>query len=111
MTCSAPDGAIGVAVGDGMGRDVAAAAAMGQMRSVLRSYAYESSSPSVVLDRMDRLVQGFEMAEVATASYGRLLLQGGTATLLFSNAGHPPPLVRRPDGVVERLDPVRRPPR
>ena len=63
-----PDGAIGVAIGDVMGHDLAAAAAMGQLRSVLRSYAYEGSSPSVVLDRLDRLVQDFEMAQLAPRS-------------------------------------------
>jgi serine phosphatase RsbU (regulator of sigma subunit) len=99
-----PDGAIGVAIGDVMGHDVTAAAAMGQLRSVLRSYAYEGSSPSVVLDRMDRLVQGFGMAEVATAIYGRLILDHGSGVFLFSNAGHLPPLIRRTDGSVERVD-------
>ncbi len=99
-----PDGAIGVAIGDVMGHDVTAAAAMGQLRSVLRSYAYEGSSPSVVLDRMDRLVQGFDMADVATAIYGRLILDRGVGLLLFSNAGHLPPLIRHVDGTVERLD-------
>jgi serine phosphatase RsbU (regulator of sigma subunit) len=99
-----PDGAVGVAIGDVMGHDVAAAAAMGQLRSVLRSYAYEGSSPSIVLDRLDRLVQGFEMAEVATAIYGRLILDHGIGMLLFSNAGHLPPLVRHPNGSVHRLD-------
>jgi serine phosphatase RsbU (regulator of sigma subunit) len=99
-----PDGAIGLAIGDVMGHDLAAAAAMGQLRSVLRSYAYEGSSPSVVLDRLDRLVQGFEMAEVATAIYGRLLLHRGAGTLLFANAGHLPPLVRHQDGTVSQLD-------
>jgi len=99
-----PDGAIGIAVGDVMGHDVSAAAAMGQLRSVLRSYAYEGSSPAVVLDRMDRLVQGFDMAEVATAIYGRLLLHRGTGMLLFANAGHLPPMVRHQDGTVVRLD-------
>jgi serine phosphatase RsbU (regulator of sigma subunit) len=99
-----PDGAIGVAVGDVMGHDVTAAAAMGQLRSVLRSYAYEGSSPSIVLDRLDRLVQGFGMAEVATAIYGRLILDHGTGMFVYSNAGHLPPLVRHPGGRVERLD-------
>jgi hypothetical protein len=101
-----PDGAIGVAIGDVMGHDVTAAAAMGQLRSVLRSYAYEGSSPSVVLDRMDRLVQGFGMAEVATANYGRLILDHGNGMFLYSNAGHLPPLLRHPGGRVERLDRV-----
>jgi serine phosphatase RsbU (regulator of sigma subunit) len=99
-----PDGAIGVAIGDVMGHDISAAAAMGQLRSVLRSYAYEGSSPSVVMDRMDRLVQGFGMAEIATAIYGRLILDHGVGLLLFSNAGHLPPLIRHVDGRVERLD-------
>jgi serine phosphatase RsbU (regulator of sigma subunit) len=99
-----PDGAIGIAIGDVMGHDVTAAAAMGQLRSVLRSYAYEGSSPSTVLDRMDRLVQGFEMAEVATAIYGRLILDRGTGLFLFCSAGHLPPVVRDPDGTVRRLD-------
>jgi serine phosphatase RsbU (regulator of sigma subunit) len=98
-----PDGAIGIAIGDVMGHDVAAAAAMGQLRSVLRSYAYEGSSPSVVLERMDRLVQGFEMAQVATAIFGRLLRDESGATLLFANAGHLPPIVRRPAGNAVQL--------
>ncbi len=99
-----PDGAIGLAIGDVMGHDIAAAAAMGQLRSVLRSYAYEGSSPSVVLDRLDRLVQDFEMAQLATAIYGRLLLDPEGATLAFTNAGHLPPLVRTPDGAVTSLE-------
>jgi len=112
-----PDGAIGVAIVDVMGHDLAAAAAMGQLRSVLRSYAYEGSSPSVVLDRLDRLVQDFEMAQLATAIYGRLVLDdqpaasaadagvggGRSGTLLFTNAGHLPPLLRLPDGTVRVL--------
>jgi hypothetical protein len=99
-----PDGVIGVAIGDVMGHDVTAAASMGQLRSVLRSYAYEGSSPSIVLDRMDRLVQGFEMAALATAIYGRLIIDRGEGLFLFCNAGHLPPLVRHVDGSVQRLE-------
>jgi len=99
-----PDGAIGVAIGDVMGHDVTAAASMGQLRSVLRSYAYEGSSPSIVLDRMDRLVQGFEMAALATAIYGRLIIDRGEGLFLFCNAGHLPPLIRHTDGSVQRLE-------
>lgn len=99
-----PDGAIGVAIGDVMGHDVQAAAAMGQLRSVVRSYAWEGTAPALVLDRLDRLVQGFDMAEIATAIYGRLVLEEDTATFRFANAGHLPPLLRRADGWVERVD-------
>jgi serine phosphatase RsbU (regulator of sigma subunit) len=99
-----PDGAIGIAVGDVMGHDLSAAAAMGQLRSVLRSYAYETSSPSLVIDRLDRLVQGFDMAEVATALYGRLTVADRTGRLLFTNAGHLPPLLRSPAGEIRLLE-------
>lgn len=95
-----PDGSVGVAVGDVMGHGLEAAAAMGQLRSVLRSYAFEGSSPAVVLERMDRLVQGFDMAQLATAIYGQLVLDEGGGRLKLSNAGHLAPLVRRADGTV-----------
>ena len=97
-----PDEAIGLAVGDVMGHDIAAAAAMGQLRSVLRSYAYASPSPADVLDRLDRLAQGFDMA-LATAVYGTLALQAGGGRLAFCNAGHVPPILRMADGRVRQL--------
>lgn len=98
-----PGGAVGLAIGDVMGHDIVAAAAMGKLRTVLRSYACEGSTPAVVLDRMDRLVQGFDMAQVATVIYARLILDQAGALLLYSNAGHLPPLVHHPDGQVSRL--------
>lgn len=100
-----PDGAVGLAVGDVMGHGVNAAAAMGQLRSVLRSYAWEGHSPAAVLDRLDHLVQGLGMAETATTICGRLTLDGeGAARLVYANAGHPPPLVHHPDGTVRLLE-------
>jgi len=97
-----PDGAVGVAIGDVMGHDLTAAAAMGQLRSVLQSYAWQGSSPAVVLDRLDQLVQGLDMAQLATCIYGRLELPalGGDGVLRLANAGHLPPAVRRGDGHV-----------
>ena len=99
-----PDGSVGVAVGDVMGHDLIAAAAMGQLRSVLRSYAWEGHRPSEVLERLDRLVQGLGMAQLATCVYGRLLPVEGGALLRYANAGHLPPVVQRRTGEVEVLD-------
>jgi serine phosphatase RsbU (regulator of sigma subunit) len=100
-----PDGAVGVAVGDVMGHDLTAAAAMGQLRSVLQSYAWQGSGPAVVLDRLDQLVQGLDMAQLATCIYGRLELPegGGDGRLRLANAGHLPPVLRGPDGGVRLL--------
>ncbi len=98
-----PDGPLGIAIGDVMGHDMAAAASMGQLRSVLQSYAWQGSEPDVVLDRLDQLVQGLDMAQLATCAYGRLELptEDGPGRLRLANAGHLPPALRRPDGTVE----------
>jgi len=100
-----PDGTIGVAIGDVMGHDLTAAAAMGQLRSVLRSYAWQGGGPAEVLDHLDELVQGLGMAQLATTVYGRLHLPSpdGPGMLRYSNAGHLPPALRTPDGSVRFL--------
>ncbi|MCW2614411.1 MAG: putative sensor protein [Frankiales bacterium] len=100
-----PDGTVGIAIGDVMGHDLAAAASMGQLRSVLQSYAWQGSSPAVVLDRLDQLVQGLAMAQLATCVYGRLDLPSpdGPGRLRLSNAGHLPPALRSPDGSVRLI--------
>lgn len=99
-----PDGAVGLAIGDVMGHGVTSAAAMGQLRSVLRSYAWEGHAPSAVLDRLDHLVQGLGMAGTATTVYARLTLDHQGGRLRYANAGHPPPLIQRPDGTVQLLE-------
>ena len=97
-----PDGPVGLAIGDVMGHDMAAAASMGQLRSVLQSYAWQGSEPDVVLDRLDQLVQGLDMAQLATCLYGRLELPtaDGPGRLRVANAGHLPLALRSPDGTV-----------
>jgi serine phosphatase RsbU (regulator of sigma subunit) len=99
-----PDGAVGLAIGDVMGHDMHAAAAMGQLRSVLRSYAWEGDSPAGVLDRLDRLVQGLHMAQLATTIYARLVPSDDGFVLTYANAGHLPPLLLTPDGKVVWLE-------
>ena len=93
-----PDGSIGLAIGDVMGHDLSAAAAMGQLRSVLRGYAWEGDAPASVLDRLDRLAQGMAMAELATVLYARVERAGAgrDAVLTVANAGHQPPILVAP---------------
>jgi serine phosphatase RsbU (regulator of sigma subunit) len=104
-----PDGATALAIGDVSGHDMAAAASMGQLRSILRGYAFAfADQPSVILQRLDEAIDGLRMGVVATASLGRLeqteeLRARGLRQLRWSNAGHPPPLLLRPDGSVEVL--------
>lgn len=100
-----PDGSAGLAIGDVMGHDMRAAASMGQLRSVFRSYAFEGSDPAAVLDRADRLVQTFGMAQLATAFAAYLSRQpDGSWSLRYANAGHLPPLLVEPTGRVRYLE-------
>ena len=106
-----PDGTTGIAVGDVVGHDLRAAAAMGQLRGVVRSYAWDGGQPGSVLDRCDQLVQGLEMAALATAVYARLEPPeaDGTRVLRYANAGHPTPLLLTPSSELVRLDGHRSP--
>ncbi len=99
-----PDGSIGLAVGDVVGHDMTAAAAMGQLRSLLRSLAWDGDRPARVLARTDEIVRGLDIADIATCVYARLRPAPDGAVLEYARAGHPPPLVRLPDGTVDRLD-------
>lgn len=106
-----PDGAVGIAVGDAMGHDLAAAAAMGKLRTILRSSAYGTTSPARVLKHVDRLVQDFAITQVATVVYMRLVRRPHThgGRLAYANAGHPPPLLVEPEGRVVVLKQGRSP--
>ncbi|WP_034611337.1 SpoIIE family protein phosphatase [Cellulomonas sp. URHD0024] len=100
-----PDGTVGLAVGDVVGHDLRAAASMGQLRSLLRSYAWEGSSPAEVLSRADELVRGLDIADIATCVYLRWSTRDdGGADISYARAGHPPPLLRLPGGSVVPLD-------
>jgi serine phosphatase RsbU (regulator of sigma subunit) len=106
-----PDGSVGIAIGDVVGHDVAAAAAMGHLRGVLRAVVWEAEDgdPGSVLARVDRLVQGLRVASLATMVYARAerpARLGEPWRVHVANAGHPPLLLRAPSGAVRLIDGV-----
>jgi PAS domain S-box-containing protein len=106
-----PDGSVGIVIGDVVGHDVAAAAAMGHLRGLLRACVWdaEDPEPGAVLARVDRLVQGLRVASLATMVYARAIRPDGPGRpwrLHVANAGHPPVLLRAPSGAVRLLDGV-----
>lgn len=102
-----PDDAIVLTVGDVMGHDFRAAAAMGQLRGLLRGIAYATEqSPAEILTSLDAAVDGLLAGTTATAIVAEVFpaeAEGRPRELVWSNAGHPPPLVRRAAGPVEVL--------
>jgi hypothetical protein len=106
-----PDESVALVVGDVVGHDVAAAAAMGHLRGLLRAVVWDAvdADPGAVLNRVDRLVQGLQVASLATMVYARAVrpeADGEPWTVHVANAGHPPMLLRRPDGAVQILSEV-----
>ena len=95
------DGRIGVVIGDVVGKGVRAAAMMGQLRNALRAFAFEHSDPQVVVSRLGKLVDG--MMEVPFATLAYLVVDPRTREVRYVVAGHPPPLVRAPDGTTTFL--------
>ena len=94
---------VGVVIGDVVGHDVEAAATMGQLRSVVRSYAFDITTPGPVLDRVDQLFGGMRIPRAASLVYSALRRgDAGTWVLQFSRAGHLPLLHVR-DGHARQL--------
>ncbi len=89
----------GIVVGDVVGHDVEAAAAMGQIRSVVRSAAHDVDDPGSVLMRVDQLAGGLGIGRMASLVYATLQrLDDGGWEMAWSSAGHLPPLLRRGSG-------------
>jgi PAS domain S-box-containing protein len=85
-------GRVGFAIGDVVGRGVEAAALMGQVRNVMRAYAFDSESPSAVVEQVNAWLRHHHPAgRMVTALYA--ILDIATGSLRFANAGHLPPLV------------------
>jgi PAS domain S-box-containing protein len=103
------EGATVLAIGDVVGHDSRAAAAMGQLRGLLRGISYSSGAPPAqVLTQLDRAIRGLALDTMATALVARLEqdeadLRRDVVRLRWSSAGHPPPVVVDPDGAVRVL--------
>lgn len=95
-----PDGALTLVVGDVAGHDESAAAAMGQLRSLVRGIAYTGlGSPATVLGALDRAMAGLAVGTVATALVAQVRpADDGGLVLVWSSAGHPPPVLRHGGG-------------
>ncbi|MGY1762504.1 PP2C family protein-serine/threonine phosphatase [Geodermatophilus sp. SYSU D00779] len=105
-----PDGATMLVIGDVVGHDSDAAAAMGQLRGLLRALAYDNDEPpSATLSRAEHVARGLAVSTMATVVLTRVerhpdVPVAGTRMLRWSNAGHLPPVLLAPDGSTTLLE-------
>ena len=97
-----PDGEVALVMGDVVGRGVRAASVMGQLRSACRIYAAQGQGPATVVQCLNEFAHDLGAGEMATLVY--VALDPSTGQGRWVGAGHPPPLVRSPDGSTAYLD-------
>jgi len=96
------DGRVALTVGDCVGHGLAAATVMGQLRSACRALLLEEPSPSAALAGLDRFAALLPGARCTTAFCAVLNLD--TGELVYSSAGHPPPIMVHADGTTVMLE-------
>ncbi|MBO0676725.1 SpoIIE family protein phosphatase [Mycolicibacterium sp. S2-37] len=96
------DGRIALVVGDCVGHGLTAATVMGQVRSACRALLFDHPSPSAALAGLDRFAARLPGAQCSTAVC--VVLDPDTGELVYSSAGHPPPIIVHADGTTEKLE-------
>ena len=74
---------------------------MGRVRPALRAYAGEGHGPAEALRRLDALLKESDRPEMTTVFL--VEFDAATGSAEYIRAGHPPALLRRPDGRIEEL--------
>lgn len=95
-------GQLALVIGDVQGHGVAAAATMGQLRSAVRAFALGGHRPQDVMRGTNRLLIDLDPGQFASCCY--VLLEPDTGEVRAVRAGHPQPLLLRPDGTTQLVE-------
>lgn len=88
---------IGIVVADAVGKGIPAALLMSFLRASLRSSIQAGYASHIAFSKVSKLLRdSIEDNQFITAIYG--ILDSTNRTFVFSNAGHNPPLLIKPDG-------------
>ncbi|MEA2688754.1 MAG: hypothetical protein QOD51_1361, partial [Candidatus Eremiobacteraeota bacterium] len=97
-----PDGRLAITVGDVAGKGLDAAVLMATVRQSIRVAALQGLEPSDILAAAEAALSLEYNDRLVTAFVA--LVDPRTWTVAYASAGHPPALVRRPDGTLLSLE-------
>jgi serine phosphatase RsbU (regulator of sigma subunit) len=93
---------LAIAVADVCGKGMPAALFMSMVRALLRNFAEHGHDPGIILrDLNNAVTQQNPKCQFVTISF--CVFDPRSQSIEFSSAGHPAPLIRRPDGSVETV--------
>lgn len=97
-----PDGRVGFSIGDVGGHGLDASVAVGRVRQAILTLAFQSQDPASILSALDRILVHQDPDLIVTAIVG--FIDASLSSVVYANAGHPPPLVaQRNDEAAEAL--------
>ncbi|MFF3416020.1 PP2C family protein-serine/threonine phosphatase [Streptomyces sp. NPDC002698] len=103
-----PEDRFAVAVGDVVGHGLEAAAVMGMLRSALSAVVRAVERPARALDVLGLYARDVEGA--LTTTVVQAVVDTRARRIMYSSAGHPPPILLHPDGTFDLLDRATDPP-
>lgn len=96
-------GRVAVLVGDVAGKGIAAAGTTGMVRYILEGLAAEQADPAILMDQLSHMTAN-RLGDAAFVTAFLAMIDLERDEIIWTNAGHPPPIVIAPDGHLHTLE-------
>jgi phosphoserine phosphatase RsbU/P len=96
------DSQVAISIADVIGKGLPAALLMSNLQAAVRAFATPSAEPQEVCTNVNRLLcRNIAAGKFVSFCYAVIDLAAGVVS--YANAGHFPPILRQPDGRIDRL--------
>jgi serine phosphatase RsbU (regulator of sigma subunit) len=94
---------VALCIADVVGKGMPAALLMSNLQAAVKAFASASTTPQALCDQVNRLTSN-NIGRGKFITFFYAVVDGETRHLVYTNAGHNPPILLRHDGEVLRLD-------